>query len=647
MPYAYDKFDPLRSLAKIEDAIYTHLQPLRVEAWLTPEPVPYAERTSGTYRDLKLGEGWGKLWECAWMHVTGEVPSSARGQKIVLLIDINGEALVYDEQGTAVLGLTTVNSEFDLSLGWPGKRVVEVSDKARGGETIDLWMDTGANDLFGRLPENGILREAHISICHENMRLLFHDYFVLEELTRQLPEQSARRIRIWKALYDAAQVLNAYSDDEAAAARKILAPELAKTGGTPSLTVSGIGHAHIDLGWLWPIRETIRKGGRTFATAIAMMERYPDYVFGASQAQLYQWVKDYYPAVYDKVKKKIAEGRWEIQGGMWVEPDMNISGGEALVRQFIYGKRFWQQEFGKDTRMLWLPDVFGYNGALPQIMKKSEIDYFMTIKISWSKFNTFPHHTFWWEGIDGSRVLAHMPPEGTYNSAAAPRSIAAIEREYRDKYVSEQALLLYGIGDGGGGPGESHLENLSRMKNLEGLPPVIQEPAEVFFNRLELNGDNYKTWSGELYLEYHQGTLTTQARNKRFNRKLEYALRELEWLGVWAASVDKGYAYPTEALDAIWHEMLLFQFHDILPGSSITRVYTELLARYAVMMDQVAALIDRRPRCSARANRHQRSAKSGRGQQCALVGMQAVAQGQRRVDESSCARARLRRARTG
>ncbi|MEO8396321.1 MAG: alpha-mannosidase, partial [Chloroflexota bacterium] len=291
MPYSYDKFEPRRILAKIEDAIYAHIQPVRVEAWLTPEPVPYEQRSSGQYRDLKLGESWGSLWECAWMHVTGEVPASARGQKVVLLIDINGEALVYDDNGVAILGLTTVNSDFDLSLGWPGKRVVEISKSAKGGETIDFWMDTGANDLFGKLPENGILREAHVSICHETLRQLFHDYFVLEELTRQLPEQSARRIKIWKSLYDAAQVMNAYTDEEAAAARKILAPELAKTGGSPSLTVSGIGHAHVDLGWLWPIRETIRKGGRTFATVIAMMERYPDYIFGASQAQLYQWVK--------------------------------------------------------------------------------------------------------------------------------------------------------------------------------------------------------------------------------------------------------------------------------------------------------------------------------------------------------------------
>ncbi len=589
MPYAYEKFDSSAVLQQIGATIYTHLQPLRVEAWLTPEPVPYAERTSGEFRELALGEPWGKLWDCAWLHLIGTIPEAVRGQKVVLLIDLNGEAAVVDADGTPILGLTTTRSVFDFSLGLPGKRVVPVSESAQGGEAIDLWLEAGANDLFGNLQDNGILREAHVATCHENMRRLFHDYFVLQELTTLLPPESARRAQIIHALYEASLKLNLYSDDEAREARAVLAPELAKTGGSPSLEVSAIGHAHIDLGWLWPIRETIRKGGRTFATVIANMEKYPDYVFGGSQAQLYQWVKDYYPALYEKVKARVAEGRWEIQGGMWVEADVNISGGEALARQFLYGQRFWQQEFGLSTRMLWLPDVFGYNGALPQLMKLANIDYFMTIKISWSKFNTFPHHTFFWEGIDGSRVLAHMPPEGTYNSSAAPRAIMATEREYRDKYVSDQALLVFGIGDGGGGPGESHLENLVREKDLAGLAPVTQEPAQSFFERIEANSDQYKTWVGELYLEYHQGTLTTQARNKRANRKLEIALRELEWVSGLAALASRGaFAYPQ--LEAIWKEMLLYQFHDILPGSSITRVYDESLARYTVLHEQVQAM---------------------------------------------------------
>jgi alpha-mannosidase len=591
MPYHFEKTkQTLYTIQqRIDAAIYQHVQALTVNAWITPEPVPYAERESGQYKQLTIGESWGQLWDCAWMHLTGQVPTNAAGNKVVLLIDLNGEALLVDTDGNPALGLTTVSSQFDLRLGMPGKRVVELLDPAHGDELIDIWLDAAANDLFGEYKNNGQLREAHIATCSEPMRQLSHDFFVLHEMTVVLPETSARRAQILRSLFAAANQLVDYTAAEAEAARAILAPELAKTGGSPSLTLSAIGHAHMDLAWLWPLRETIRKGARTFATVLAMMDRYPDYVFGGSQPQLYQWVKTYYPALYERVKQKIAEGRWEVQGGMWVEPDTNISGGEALVRQLLYGIQFFEQEFGKTPRMLWLPDVFGYSGALPQLLKKSGIDYFMTIKISWSLVNNFPHHTFNWEGIDGSRVLAHMPPEGTYNSSAAPRAIVTAEKEFRDKYVSDRALLIFGIGDGGGGPGTDHLENLAREKNLAGLAPVVQEPAEKFFDAINHDVEKYHNWKGELYLEYHQGTLTSQARNKRANRKIEYALRNLEFFAAVAHFL--GIAdYPGEALLAIWREALLYQFHDILPGSSITRVYTESVARYAVLTEQVAHL---------------------------------------------------------
>jgi alpha-mannosidase len=397
------------------------------------------------------------------------------------------------------------------------------------------------------------------------------------------------------SLHNAANELIDYSEEEARRARALLAGELAKVGGTPSLKISAIGHAHIDLAWLWPLRETIRKGARSFSTVLALMERYPDYVFGASQPQLYQWMKDFYPLLYEKIKAKIAEGRWETQGAMWIEPDTNLAGGEALVRQVLYGKRFFREEFGTNPKMLWLPDVFGYTAALPQILKKAGVDYFLTIKLSWNTMNTFPHHTFFWQGIDGSRILAHMPPEGTYNSSAAPRALMAAEKTYADKAVSEHCALLFGIGDGGGGPGSEHLERLAREQNLDGLAPVAQEPMETFFQRLsqEANGQ-YKTWVGELYLEKHQGTYTTQARNKRYNRKIELALRELELVATLAHLGTHGmgtvYRYPTQELDAIWKEVLLYQFHDILPGSSITRVYDESLARYQQISEQIEHL---------------------------------------------------------
>jgi alpha-mannosidase len=292
------------------------------------------------------------------MHVTGEIPADARGQNLVLLIDFNGEGCVVDKKGNPILGLTTINSEFDKRLGLPGKRVVPFSQLSTPGKLVDFWIDAAANDLFGKLQENGTLRFAQSAICNEAVRALYYDFFVLRELMAQLPEDSARRARILAALYDVAQALSTSSEVEVGRAREILAPVLRKVGGTPSLTISAIGHAHIDLAWLWPLRETIRKGARTFAPVLALMERYPDYVFGASQPQLYQRMKDHYPKLYSRVTHKIAEGRWEVQGGMWVEPDVNISGGEALVRQILYGKRFFREEFGKEVNMLWLPDVY-------------------------------------------------------------------------------------------------------------------------------------------------------------------------------------------------------------------------------------------------------------------------------------------------
>lgn len=581
-----------RAISRLPKLVYHPLSELTVEAWITPEPVPFAERESGTHQTLKVGDKWGKLWDCAWFHFTGTVPSEAAGENVVLLLDINGEGLVVNAEGNPVQGLTGVRSGFDYSLGRPGKRVLPFKAPAKGGELVDVWVDAGNNDLFGGLPDGGALAEASVAVRRDDIQALCFDFEVLRELLEYLPRTKARAARVLSALYDAVLVLpqrGIPSAEEVAAARAVLASELARRGGDPALTVSALGHAHIDLAWLWPIRETIRKGARTFATALRMMERYPDYVFGASQPQLYQWIKDQYPDLYAQIKARVAEGRWEVQGAMWVEPDANIPSGEALVRQILYGKRFFRDEFGINVTNLWMPDVFGYSGSLPQILRAAGLTTFMTQKLSWSEVNTFPHHTFHWEGIDGSRVLVHMPPEGTYNSSAAPRAIARAEENFLDKAVSDRVLVLFGIGDGGGGPGEEHLERLAREHDLQGLAPVVQEPSKVFFDRLQENSVKYPVWRGELYLEKHQGTLTTQGRNKRGNRKLEFALRELE-LSASRAWLTSKTPYPQDALERIWKEMLLLQFHDILPGSSITRVYDESLPRYAALMAEVQEL---------------------------------------------------------
>ncbi|MFS0869117.1 alpha-mannosidase [Paenibacillus xylanilyticus] len=592
MPYEPVRPERLKqTLNKLREAIYDPLTELEVKAWVTSEPVSYDSRMSGREVTLQQGERWGELWDCAWFRFAGPLParSVSSHERIVLLLDVSGEQCLFDHEGTPVQGLTTINSEFDFSLGLPGKRVVHLSERFVRGDEIEVWAEAGNNDLFGKY-QGGSLREAVIAVCREDIRSLYYDIEVLLETADCLAAGSARKERIYQALYDVSLQLTDFSEVRVRLAKKRTDEQLGLQGGDPVLTLSAVGHAHIDLAWLWPIRETIRKGARTFSTVLRMMERYPDYVFGASQPQLYDWMKQHYPKLYDQIKERVREGRWEPQGAMWVESDTNVPGGESLVRQILYGKRYFQQEFGLEMKSLWMPDVFGYSASLPQILKQSGVDYMMTQKLSWSEYNRHPHHSFMWEGIDGSAVLTHMPPEDTYNSPAAPRSIAKAEREYLDKNVSGHALMLFGIGDGGGGPGEEHLERLERTRNLLGLSPVIQEPSWTFFERLNKDRDKFQTWRGELYLEKHQGTLTSQARSKRYNRKMEKALRELEFASVLAAA-HSGKSYPSDTLELIWKEVLLYQFHDILPGSSIKRVYDESLIRYAELLTQTENMI--------------------------------------------------------
>jgi alpha-mannosidase len=589
----YTKRQLEAALKMIGEAAYVEVAPLTIQAWCTHEPVSFEERHAGKARSLQVGDRWGDLFDCAWFRFTGEIPQDAAGEHVVLLLNVNGEMCVFDDAGVPVRGLTPVASGYDYSLGTPGKRVLEITDAAAGGEPIEVWADAGYNDLFGNISGDGTIQQAAVAICRDEVRDLYFDFEVLLDFLKVLDEESPRYHQVLTGLTDVTHVLYGGISETAAEARAILKPLLDQAGGDPSLKISAVGHAHMDLAWLWPIRETIRKGARTFSTAIELADRYPDYVFGASQPQYFVWMKTHYPALYEKIKAKVAEGRLEPQGAMWVEADTNVSGGEALVRQVLYGKRFFKEEFGVDLDYLWLPDVFGYSAALPQILKKAGVTTFSTQKLSWSLINTFPHQSFHWEGIDGSQVLTHMLPEETYNSPAAPRSVRRIEQNYKDKGVSHHALMVFGIGDGGGGPGAEHLERLARIKNLAGLSPVKQETAADFFKVWRQEAARFPTWVGELYLERHEGTLTTEARNKWYNRKMELGLRSLEWRAV-AAGVLADIVYPQERLTAIWREVLLYQFHDILPGSSIKRVYDESLERYAAMHAEVEALIAER-----------------------------------------------------
>lgn len=567
------------------------VEALEVDCWRTPEPVPFAERESGEHRRLAVGDQWGGLWDCAWMRLRGRVPGNLpAGAVPVLLVDVEGEALLCGPDGEPIRGLTHMQKPRFI---FPQGKRVHWLDGAPGGE-FEYWLDCGANDLFGDPPVEpkerktiGSLAQAHAGFCLPEMRALYYDLLFLREMLEVLPPQRARRPRILRVMTDAAHKMVEWTEAEAKAARAVLAPEVGRRGPQdPALTLHAIGHGHLDLAWLWPIRETKRKGVRTFASVLATMEQYPEYLFTASQPQLLEWIREDAPGVFERIQGRVREGRWEMQGGMWVEADSNMSGGEALARQFLHGQRYFQEHFGAKTEILWLPDCFGYSAALPQLAQQAGVKYFVSIKPSWNLFTKLPFSTFVWRGLDGSELLGHMPPADCYNTPATPITLRDAEEQFKDSATSDAAILVFGVGDGGGGPGAEHLEALRREACTEGLPAVRHGRAIDFFKRIEPLRDEFERWSGEIYLERHQGTFTSQAWNKRFNRLCECLLHQVEALSLLRLLGGAG-DYPAEELRAIWKEVLLYQFHDILPGSSITRVHRESQARYRVLADRL------------------------------------------------------------
>ena len=422
-------------------------------------------------------------------------------------------------------------------------------------------------------------------------RDLFYDFTVCLSLYVGLCENDdAYADEVLPVMLEASRLLGTVTRESMQAARAALAKLLARENDTIELQYSSIGHSHLDLIFLWPERETIRKGARTYSTALYLMEKYPFYKFGCSQPQIYVWMREYYPSIYKRIRERVKEGRWECQGCFWVEMDTNLPAGESLVRQILYGKRFFMDEFGKEMKVGFLPDVFGYSAALPQLLVKSGTPYFMTQKLSMNDTNRFPRHTFLWKGIDGSEVLTHMLPEDSYNSAAVPQMAIYGLHHYTDLDRCGEALQLYGIGDGGGGPGYEHLERIKRQKNLKGVPPLRPEFCIDFFERINRKRDTYRKWVGELYFERHQGTYTSIAKGKLYNRLMEVKLHHTEWLYTLAA-LRLGTPYPHDRLEEIWKEMLLYQFHDCLPGSSIKRAYEETHARYRFLLEELDRML--------------------------------------------------------
>jgi alpha-mannosidase len=512
----------------------------------------------------------------------------------VARLELGGEGLVFDREGVPLQGLST-GSIFDASF---LRERFPLFETCRGGEEVELWVEAAAQELFGMhlLPEparddperyggyEARLNRVRLSVFRREVWQLSLDARVLLDTLKALPESSVRRARILHTLTRAAEL---YGDGSAGveAARALLHPELARPASSSDLLTTAVGHAHIDTAWLWPLKESIRKTGRSFASQLRLLERYPEYVFGASAAQHYLFAKQHYPALYEQLKAMVKKGRWEVLGAGWVESDCNLAGGESLVRQILYGKQFFAAELGVEPRILWLPDTFGFPASLPQIMARSGVPYFLTVKISWNQFNRFPHHSFRWRGIDGSEVLAHFPPSGDYNATMSPAPLIKAQQAFEEKDRLEEFLTAFGIGDGGGGPKEEHIELGLRQRSLEGCPQVRFGGAHAFFERLAQKRDLLATWSGPLYLELHRATFTTQGRNKRYNRRLELALREVEML--YACLPLKH--YPAQELLRLWRELLVLQFHDVLPGSGIHRVYEDSLRSY----EELEAAVER------------------------------------------------------
>ncbi|MBT2388848.1 alpha-mannosidase [Streptomyces sp. ISL-1] len=589
---------------RIQPAVHAASLPFDVTAWQAPdEPVPFAEAASQTYEPFAMGTPWGPPWGTTWFRVRGEVPAHWVGRRVEAVFDLGftgpwpgnqAEALVHTLDGSP---LKAVN---------PQNQYVPIANPAAGGERIDYLLEAASNpDILaggfrptplgdkataGREPLYTFAR-ADLAVLDEDVWHLSLDVQVLRELMLELGEHEPRRHEIMHALDRALDALDL--DDisgTAADVRELLRPVLRQPAHASAHTMSAVGHAHIDSAWLWPIRETKRKTSRTFSNVTALAEEYEEFVFACSQAQQYEWVRDNYPRVWERIKKAVADGQWAPVGGMWVESDGNLPGGEAIARQFVHGKRFFMEHFGVETKGVWLPDSFGYNAAYPQLAKLAGNEWFLTQKLSWNQTNKLPHHTFWWEGIDGSRIFTHFPPVDTYNVEFSGRQMAHAVRNYQDKGRGTRSLAPFGHGDGGGGPTREMMERARRLADLEGSAKVKVEHPDAFFEAARAEYPDAPVWSGELYLELHRATYTSQARTKQGNRRSEHGLREAELWATAAALHAPGYDYPYEKLDRLWKTVLLHQFHDILPGSSIAWVHREAEAEYARVARELEAL---------------------------------------------------------
>lgn len=557
---------------------------------------------------IKTGETWKGRDLYLWMNKIVEIPSSWADKSVVGIFDF-GETGAGNNSGFE--SLFYLNNKPYQGVDSNHKEVF--FPKETPGTKLELLFRLWTGLEGGGVPreQEHRINRAQIAWLDEKVDDLFYNAMVILETIAELDEYSADKVHLTKILNNAFKLIDwSYpgSDkfyESVHQAADYLNEEIDKIDKHSVVNVTCIGHTHIDVAWLWRLKHTREKCARSFSTVLRLMERYPEYIFLQTQPQLYEYVKNDYPELYEAIKQKVNDGSWEIDGGMWLEADCNIPSGESLVRQLLVGSRFIKEEFNKDVEYLWLPDVFGYSWALPQILKKSGINTFMTTKISWNQYNRMPHDTFNWRGIDGTDILTHFitTPEPwsqpgswfyTYNGRLTPKTVKGVWDAYTDKNLTTDMLVSYGFGDGGGGVNREMLEYRRRLDKMPGLPNVKTGKAGEYFKALREKVENTNeyvhTWDGELYLEYHRGTYTSQAYTKMMNRKLEFLYRETEWLGTLNSLVNSDWdAYPSTNLLKGWKIILRNQFHDIIPGSSITEVYEDAKIEYKEAEDLALA----------------------------------------------------------
>ena len=592
---------------RLSGGCWSHRQPADLAVWESPgEPVPFSSAVRQDFRPFAAGTPWGAPWGTTWFRVSGTVPAGwelGEGNRAELLIDLGfsgggpgfeAEALAYGPEGHIIKAVE------------PRNRHVPVA--RRPGETFQFYVEAASNPnvaagfTFAPTPMGDratagnaplyVFRSADVALWDAGVWNLAQDFWTLNGLMHELPMDLPRRYEILRAMERAVTVADpADLPGTAASARQQLAPALSSPAYASAHRIHAVGHAHIDSAWLWPVRETIRKVARTFANVLDLMDTDPGFVFTASSAQQYAWLQEYYPELFARVAARVREGRFVPTGGMWVESDTYMPSGESLARQFVAGKRFFREQLGVEPGVVWLPDSFGYSAALPQIAKAAGSRWFLTQKISWNETNTMPHSTFHWEGIDGTRLFTHFPPVDTYNSELAGRELARAQRQFAEKGYANTSLVPFGWGDGGGGPTREMLAAAHRTESLEGSPAVRLSSPEGFFSAAQDELTDPPVWSGELYLEFHRGTYTSQANTKQGNRRSESLLHEAELWSA-AAAVKTGADYPYRKLELVWQTVLLQQFHDILPGSSIAWVHQEAERNYARVAAELQVLIE-------------------------------------------------------